>query len=118
MSNFKISISSPLSPSEIEYLETSLSLSSLKTQITKHRAIGVDDIVVIVSVASATAQLIDYGIKAAKAINNWRKELQEKGIKPQGKLKHPQLPDLDLNAATDEQIKAWFGEWEKWLSQQ
>ncbi len=112
-----ILISSELPPDEIESLETSLSLSSLKVQKSPSRVLGVDDIVLVVTIASATAQLIDYSIKAAKAINNWRQKLRAKGIEPKGKLEYPKLPDIDLSTATEAEIEAWFGELEKWFSQ-
>jgi hypothetical protein len=112
-----ISISSQLSPDEIEFLETSLSLSSIKLQKSSNRALVVDDIVLVVSGVAATAQLIDYTIKVFKAIANWRQKLREKGIEAKGKLKHPQLPDIDLSAATEAEIEAWFKKLEAWLSQ-
>ncbi|NJL61063.1 MAG: hypothetical protein HC903_03540 [Methylacidiphilales bacterium] len=108
-----IVISSQLPPDEIESLETSLSLSSIKVQKSPSRVVGVDDIVLVATVISgvaATAQLMDYGIKVAKSINNWRRKLREKGIEPQGKLEHPKRPFLDLNTATDEEIEAWLSQ--------
>ncbi|MBD1215740.1 MAG: hypothetical protein H9536_00050 [Aphanizomenon flos-aquae Clear-A1] len=111
-----ILISSQLPPDEIESLETSLSLSSIKVQKSPNRVLGVDDIVLLITVASATAQLIDYSIKAAKSINNWRQKLREKGIEAKGKLKHPQLPDIDLSTATEAEIEAWFKRLETCLS--
>jgi hypothetical protein len=114
-----ILISSQLSPDEIESLETSLSLSSLKIQKSSNRVLGVDDIVVVATVVSgvaATAQLIDYSIKASTSINNWRQKLREKGIESKGKLKHPKLPDIDFSTATEAEIEAWFKRLEAWLS--
>ncbi|MEC4816479.1 MAG: hypothetical protein SAK29_24910, partial [Scytonema sp. PMC 1069.18] len=117
---FNIVISSELPLDEIKSLETSLSLNSIKVQESTSRVVGVDDIIfvaTVVSAVSATAQLIDYSIKAAKAINNWRRELREKGREPKGKLEHPNLPDIDLSTATEEEIEAWFKALEAWLSQ-
>lgn len=115
-----IVISSELPLDEIESLETSLSLSSIKVQKSPSRVVGADDIVFVATIVSgmaAAAQLIDYSIKAAKAINNWRRELREKGREPKGKLEHPNLPDIDLSTATEEEIEAWFKTLEAWLSQ-
>jgi flavodoxin len=115
-----IVISSELSLDEIKSLETSLSLNSINLQDSRHRVLGVDDIVfvaTVVSAVSATAQLIDYSIKAAKAINKWRRELRAKGREPKGKLEHPNLPNIDLSTATEEEIEAWFKALEAWLSQ-
>ena len=103
-----ILISSQLPLDDIESLETSLSFSSIKVQKSPNRVLGVDDVVLFITVASTTAQLIDYSIKAAKSINNWRQKLREKGIEPKGKLQHPKRPYLDLRTATDEEIEAWL----------
>jgi len=106
-----IVIPSELSSDEIESLETSLSLSSVNVQKSLDRVLGVDDIVLVVTVisgVSAAAQLVDYSIKVAVAINNWRRKLREKRIEPQGKLKHPKRPYIDLGTATDQEIEAWF----------
>jgi hypothetical protein len=108
-----IVISSQMPSDEIESLETSLSLASIKVQKSPSRVVGVDDIVLVATVISgvaATAQLIDYSIKTAQAINNWRRKLREKGIEPKGKLEHPKRPYLDLNTATDEEIEAWLSQ--------
>ncbi|PAX57050.1 hypothetical protein [Brunnivagina elsteri] len=108
-----IVISSQIPLDEIESLETSLSLSSIKVQKLPSRVLGVDDIVLVATVISgvaATAQLMDYSIKVAKSINNWRRKLREKGIEPKGKLEHPKCPFLDLNTATDEEIEAWLSQ--------
>lgn len=106
-----IIISSQLPPDEIDSLETSLSMSSINVQKSLNRVFGADDIVFVATVlggAAAAANLIDYSIKAAKAINNWRRKLREKGIKPEGKLTHPKLPPLDLDNATDEELEEWL----------
>ena len=106
-----IVISSQLPQDEIESLEISLRMSAIKLQKSPSRVLGVDDLLVIATVASgaaATAQLIEYGIKAAKAIANWRRELRSRGIEPEGRLEHPNRPPLELNEASDEEIDQWF----------
>ncbi len=108
-----IVISSQLPPDEIESLETSLSLSSIKVQKSPSWIIVADDIVFVATVVggiAATANLIDYSIKVAKAIINWRRKLREKGIEPQGKLEYPKRPYLDLSTATDEEIEEWLSQ--------
>ena len=107
----RIVISSQLPSDEIESLETSLGINKVRVQKSTDRVLGVDDLLVIATVASgaaATAQLIDYGIKVAKAIANWRRELRSKGIEPEGRLEHPTRPPLELNEASDEEIDEWF----------
>ncbi len=106
-----IIISSQLPPDEIDSLETSLTMSSINVQKSLNRVFGADDIVFVATViggAAAAANLIEYSIKVAKAINNWRRKLREKGIKPEGKLTHPKLPPLDLDNASDEELEEWL----------
>jgi hypothetical protein len=114
-------ISSQLPPDEIDSLETSLLISSIKIQKSPSRVLGADDIVFVATVMgglAATANLIEYGIRVARTINNWRRELRSKEIEPEGRLEHPKRPTLDLSKATDEEIVKWFEEIVKWLSQQ
>lgn len=108
-----IVISSQLPTNEIESLETSLEMNSIKVQKSPSRVVGADDIVFVATVVggiAATAQLIDYSIKVAKAINNWRRELRSKGIEPKGKLEHPKRPPLDISKATDKEIEEWLSQ--------
>ncbi|MDZ8186805.1 MAG: hypothetical protein RMX96_18390 [Nostoc sp. ChiSLP02] len=108
-----IVISSQLPPNEIESLETSLEMNSIKVQKSPSRIIGADDIVFVATVIggiAATANLIEYSIKVAKAINNWRQKLREKGTEPKGTLEHPKRPPLDLSTATDEEIEEWLSQ--------
>lgn len=109
-----IVLSSQLPPDEIESLETSLSLlSSVNVQKSTSRIVGADDIVFIATVVggmAATANLIEYSVKFAKAIKKWRQKLREKGIEPKGKLEHPKRPPLDLSTATDEEIEEWLSQ--------
>ncbi|MBW4617174.1 MAG: hypothetical protein KME21_28850 [Desmonostoc vinosum HA7617-LM4] len=107
----KIVVSSQLPPDEIEFLETSLELISINVQKSSSRVVGADDIVFVATVLggiAAGANLIEYSIKVAKAIKNWRQELRSKGIEPKGKLSHPKRPSLDLSQASDEEIQEWF----------
>ncbi len=108
-----IAISSQLPPEDIESLETSLTLNSIKLQKSPTRIVGADDIAFVATIVggiAATANLVEYSIKFAKVINNWRRKLREKGIEPEGRLEHPELPFLDLSTATDEEIEAWLSQ--------
>lgn len=108
-----IVISSQVASAEIESLETSLRMSSIKVQKSPSRLIGADDIVLIATVLggmAAAANLIEYGIKVAKAIKNWRRQLRSQGIEPSGRLESPTRPPLELNQASDEEIDEWFHE--------
>ena len=106
-----IVISSQLPKDEIESLETSLRMSYIRVQKSPSRVVGADDIVFVATVLggmAAGANLIEYGIKAAKTIEKWRRELRSKGIEPEGRLEHPTRPPLDLNEASDEELDEWF----------
>jgi hypothetical protein len=52
--------------------------------------------------------LVDYGIKASKAIINWRKKLRAKDLDAGCILEHPRRSPLDLRTASDEEILEWF----------
>ncbi|MEM9542114.1 MAG: hypothetical protein AAGA60_21805 [Cyanobacteria bacterium P01_E01_bin.42] len=108
-----IIVSSNLPVEEIDALETSLRMSSIQVQKPPSRVMGADDIVFIAAILgglASAANLIDYGVKVAKIVNNWRKKLRERGQKPIGKLEHPDRLDLDLNAASDEEVEKWFNQ--------
>ncbi len=107
-----IVISSKLAK-DIGFLETELSVNSIKVQKSPSRVIGVDDIVLVATVLgglAAAADLVEYGIKVGKAINNWRRKLRENGIEPEGKLEHPKRPALDLSKASDEEVEEWLNQ--------
>ena len=106
-----IVISSQVPTDKIELLENSLRISSIQVQKSPSRVVGADDLVFVATVVggiAATANLIEYGIKIAKALKKWRRELRSKGIEPEGKLEHPERLPLDLRSATDEEIDEWF----------
>ena len=105
-----IVISSDMPADEIQYLSSAIKLTSAKVQKATSRALGVDDIALLISIAVGIGNLTEYGIKVAKAINNWRQQAREKGIEPQGKLKYPARPDVDLTTATDEEIEEWLSQ--------
>lgn len=109
----KIVISSKLPQDEVENLETLLEISSIELQKSTSRVVGGDDIVFIATVLggmAAAANLIEYGIKIAKAIANWRRELRLREIEPVGRLEHPNRPPLDLSTASDEEIEEWLSQ--------
>ena len=107
-----IVVSSEISASDIASLEMALQINEIKLQKSTERIVGADDVVFIATVMgglAATANLVEYGIKAGKAINNWRKKLKEKGQPTPVRLEHPQRQPLDLETATDEEVAQWFG---------
>ncbi len=107
-----IVMSSQISASEIASLEMALEINEIKLQKSTERIVGADDVVFIATVMgglAATANLIEYGIKVSKAINNWRKSRRDRGETTPVRLEHPQRPPLDLDTATDEEVDEWCG---------
>ncbi len=107
-----IVMSSQISASEIASLEMALEINEIKLQKSTERIVGADDVVFIATVMgglAATANLVEYGIKVSKAINNWRKSRRDRGETTPVRLEHPQRPPLDLDTATDEEVDEWFG---------
>lgn len=108
-----ITISSQVPPDEIESLETALQMSSIRVQKSSTRVFGVDDIVLVATVlkeALEAAALIDFSLKAARVLKNWRQNLRSNGIEPEGKLEYPDCASLDFTNASDEDIDEWFSQ--------
>lgn len=105
-----IRLSSQLTSDEISSLETSLELASIHIQKDPKRAVGVDDIVLVLSGLAAAAKLVESGAKVASVINKWRKNLRSQGKEPQAKLEHPRRPLLDLKTASDEEVERWLSQ--------
>jgi hypothetical protein len=103
-----IAVAEQLAAADLEDLEMALQADSLQLQKPPKRVFGVDDVLVIVGLASGVAQLVDYGIKASKAIINWRKKLRAKDLDAGCILEHPRRSPLDLRTASDEEILEWF----------
>jgi hypothetical protein len=101
-------LSALVSEEEIDDLTTALRVSAVKVERPTSRVIGIDEIALYITIAGGTAQLIDYSIKVAKAINNWRRKIRQKGESPEGKLEDPRKTPLDLRIATDEEVEEWL----------
>ena len=101
-------ISSNMPDDEVESLLSSIRLTSANVQQLEKRAFIADDIIALITVAVGLGQIAEYGIKIAKAINNWRRKAKEKGIQVEVKLERPDRSSLDLNTATDEEVEEWL----------
>jgi hypothetical protein len=101
-------ISSNMPDEEVESLLSSIRLTSAKIQQLEKRAFIADDIIALITVAVGLGQIAEYGIKIAKAINNWRRKAKEKGIQVEVKLERPDREPLDLNTAADEEVDEWL----------
>jgi hypothetical protein len=102
-----------LTAEDLESLEIALRADSFKLQKPVKRLFGVDDTLIllvagVVSGAAGAAQLLDFGIKAGKAIVGWRKEMRKQDLDACFILEHPNRPTLDLRKASDEEILEWF----------
>jgi hypothetical protein len=109
-----IAVAEQLAAEDLEDLEVALQADSVQLQKPPiKRFFGVDDTFVllvagVVSGAAAAVQLVEYGIKASKAIINWRKKMRAKDLDACCILEHPHRPSLDLRTASDEEILEWF----------
>ena len=70
-----IVVSSDMPTDEIESLSSAIELTSAKVQKATSRAMGVDDIALLISIAVGIGNLTEYGVKVAKAINSRMKPL-------------------------------------------
>jgi hypothetical protein len=104
----RVVLSAELPAAEVEFLASSIQLTSAKVQKTTSRAFGADDLALLITILVGIGQLAEYGISIAKAINSWRRQARQKGLEPQGKLERPDHPPLDLNTATDEEVEEWL----------
>jgi hypothetical protein len=87
---------------------SSIRLTSANVQQLEKRAFIADDIIALITVLVGVGQITEYGIKIAKAINNWRRKAKEKGIQVEVKLERPDRTSLDLHSATDEEVEEWL----------
>lgn len=106
-------VAEQLTAEDLESLEIALQADSFKLQKPVKRLFGVDDTLIllvagVVSGAAGAAQLLDFGIKAGKAIVAWRREMRGKDLDACCILEHPNRPPLDLRKASDEEILEWF----------
>ena len=101
-------ISSNTPDDEVESLLSSIRLTSANVQQLEKRAFIADDIIALITVAVGLGQIVEYSIKIAKAINNWRRKAKEKGIQVEVKLERPDRKSLDLHSATDEEVEEWL----------
>jgi hypothetical protein len=102
-------VTEPLTAEDLESLEIALGADSLRLQKPVKRLFGVDDtLILLVAGVVSGAQLLDFGIRAGKAIVAWRKEMREKALDACLIFEHPNRPPLDLRKASDEEILEWF----------
>jgi len=104
----RIVLSSDLPQDEIESLSSSIELTSAQVQKTTSRALGADDLALLITITVGIGQLAEYGIKIAQAINHWRSKARQKGLNIKGKLERQEHPTLDLGTATEEEIREWL----------
>jgi Sec-independent protein translocase protein TatA len=103
-------LSSEISDDAVESLTTSIELTSAKVQRTTSRAVGIDDVAIVITILVGIGQLTEYGVKLAKAIISWREQARQKHTVIKGQLQRPDQPPLDLQSATDNDIEEWLAQ--------
>ncbi|ACK71468.1 conserved hypothetical protein [Gloeothece citriformis PCC 7424] len=104
-------MSSELPAADISALEMVLNSEGINLQKSPHRVVGADDLVFVAAIVgglASAAQLVEYSLKIAKAINDWRRNRRAKGQEIKARLEHPKKPPLELDTATDEEVEEWF----------
>lgn len=106
-----------ISVEEKKQLISILESNSLEIQSDTNRLFGIDDVVELVAVISGLIVLGEKATQYAQALYNWLKKRKDAGKKTEGQLKHPnpKIKPLDLENATEEEIKQWIEEVAEWL---
>lgn len=105
-----IVLSSDIPDDAVESLTTSIELTRAKIQQTTSRAVGIDDVAVVITILVGIGQLTEYGVKLAKAIIDWREQVRQKQTVIKGQLQRPDQPPLDLQSATNKDIEEWLAQ--------
>lgn len=109
--SFELHFASDFPEYDRELLLTTMSqlkgvtLQKLSDEERKTRFVGIDDYIVIVTAIGATAGAVTSIIELIKELNSI---IKEKGLEPKAKLQRSQQKTLDLNTATEEEIKKWL----------
>ena len=93
-----------LTPAEKDELLSIIESTSLKIQSTEKGVLEADDLAQGIVLIGTVAKLAEHSIKLAKAIMKWRQERKTAGKTTSGKLQPQDLPPIDLNTATDQEI--------------
>lgn len=100
----RLVISQDIPSDEIASLESLLQLNNISVQESTSRT-GLEEIALIIGIVGGIVELTE---KLVKVIIKWRKKLKKKEIDINARLEHPLLSPLDLETATDEEIKEWL----------
>jgi hypothetical protein len=92
---------------EMVSLESCLQLNDISFQKSTPRT-GLEEIIIIVGFVSGVLTLADYTLKFGNALIKWIKHLKAQEVYIDATLEHPSLSPLDLETATDEEIKEWL----------
>ncbi|MGK7944384.1 MAG: hypothetical protein AB4058_07935 [Microcystaceae cyanobacterium] len=92
---------------EITSLKSSLQLNNIAVMASTPRT-GLEGVALIIGIGVGVANLTEYTIKVGNGLIKWVKKLKAQEIDINATLEHPSLPPLDLQTATDEEIKEWL----------
>lgn len=105
---YGIKLSPSTSEEDINTLISSLRLKAFSVQKESERSIGLVELALIITIANNAVNLTEKVIKASKVIIQWRKNLKQKGKEVKGQLENSNKASLDLEIASDEEIRKWF----------
>ncbi|MCS6842486.1 MAG: hypothetical protein NZ699_12695 [Roseiflexus sp.] len=99
-------------PHERETLLTALRDAGAEVQGEPTRDIDWQTVVVVIEsigkVAGSVTATIELAEKIAEKLNAWRESMRRQGKTPQGVLRRPNQPPLDLSIATDDEVLRWL----------
>ncbi|MGB5634062.1 MAG: hypothetical protein WBM86_14945 [Waterburya sp.] len=113
---FTISVKG-LTAEEKYQLISALQSSSLEVQYDTERFFVVDDIVELLALISGTIVVTEKTVQYSSTLYKWLTKRKDEGKTTEGQLKHPnsKIKPLDLENATEEEIRQWIEEVVKWL---
>ncbi|NWG21741.1 MAG: hypothetical protein HXY39_15655 [Chloroflexi bacterium] len=93
---------------QIETLLPILRDVAADVQIAPSKELDWQTVVVIMEGVGKVAGGITAVMILAEKLNAWRKALRQQGRTPEGRLKRPGQPTLDLATATDQEVLEWL----------
>ncbi|MGQ9529680.1 MAG: hypothetical protein ACUVUA_18370 [Chloroflexus sp.] len=107
-----LSFSIDIPPDESETLRLALQSAGCNVQTSARRDFDWQTLVVVVrdigEIAGSVAATVAALEKIADKINEYREKQRQQGKPPQGTLRRPGQPPLDLATATDQQVLQWL----------
>lgn len=103
-----VSIRGEVAQADVDELIQDLKLAAIEVERPEEKAVGVDDIALVIGLVSGSLSIIDYSIKGAKILWNWLQKQREKGREVNVELKHPKRKQFDMRIGTEEDLEKWL----------